>query len=97
MWLHLLDERPACPTSEIAERTAAYAFRKQRDAHDIKRLDDEVKAYMAEAVEAFDITARGYDKITHVARTIADLEACESIAKPHLQEALAYRKIRLLS
>ena len=38
-----------------------------------------------------EISARGYDKILKVARTIADLEGSENIEKEHLMEAVSFR------
>ncbi|MEG2098033.1 MAG: hypothetical protein RRY65_07695, partial [Pseudoflavonifractor sp.] len=37
------------------------------------------------------LTARSYDRILRVARTIADLDGAAEIALPHLAEALQYR------
>jgi len=37
------------------------------------------------------LSARGYEKILKIARTIADLEGCENISKSHLAEAAGLR------
>jgi magnesium chelatase family protein len=39
------------------------------------------------------LSARGYHGALKVAHTIADLDAAERIARPHLAEALAYRAL----
>lgn len=39
------------------------------------------------------LSARAHDKILRVARTIADMEACESITEVHFQEAINYRML----
>ena len=56
----------------------------------------DVRAFLEQAIEALEITGRGYEKLVKVGRTIADLEMSEQIQKHHLQEAMAYRKIRLV-
>jgi magnesium chelatase family protein len=39
----------------------------------------------------FKFSARSYHRVLRVARTIADLEECEAVAKPHIAEASGYR------
>jgi len=39
------------------------------------------------------LSARAYDKVLRVARTIADLEAADSIAEVHIAEAVQYRSL----
>lgn len=40
----------------------------------------------------YNLSTRGIDKILRVARTIADLENCESVEKKHVIEAVNYRR-----
>ena len=46
---------------------------------------------LAGAVEAGELTGRGYDRALRVARTCADLEGCELIEEHHVLEAHAHR------
>lgn len=92
----LLDDTAAPSTQEIAAKIArATQFASQLNMTDIK-LSLEIKSYVKEVMDQLSITGRGYGKLMRVARTIANLEQAAEIEKHHLQEALAYRKIRLL-
>ena len=55
-------------------------------------LDSQCRALMQGAYDRMGLTARSYDRILRVARTIADLEGAEAIQVPHLAEALQYRE-----
>ena len=50
-----------------------------------------------DAAERMRLSARGYHRVLKVARTIADLAGAETVAKPHLAEALSYRRLSLQS
>ena len=54
-------------------------------------LDSECQRLMQGAFDRMGLTARSYDRILRVARTIADLDSSTSIQLPHLAEALQYR------
>ena len=50
-------------------------------------------ALLQSAVQSLNLSARAYDRILKVARTIADLEEAAQIEAPHLQEAISYRSL----
>ena len=59
------------------------------------RLSDECAELMKEAFEALGLTARSYDRILKVARTIADLDGAKDIGVAHLAEAIQYRTFKI--
>lgn len=58
----------------------------------IATLGDDARALLREATEKMRLSARGYHRVLKTARTIADLAEVENIQKPHIAEALAYRR-----
>jgi len=62
-----------------------------KDTEEFCHLDESCTALMKGAYEAMGLTARSYDRILRVARTIADLDGSESIQVHHLAEAIQYR------
>ncbi|NBZ95878.1 MAG: ATP-binding protein, partial [Proteobacteria bacterium] len=57
------------------------------------RLDERGNELLKNAMEDLNFSARGYDRILKVARTIADLAASDMILPDHLLEALGYRSL----
>jgi len=58
-------------------------------------LDDASAELMKQAFEAMGLTARSYDRILKVARTVADLDGSEDIQPQHIAEAIQYRAVNL--
>lgn len=56
-------------------------------------LEPSVRTLLERAMERLNLSARAYDRIIKVARTIADLEASEQITAAHIAEAIGYRSL----
>ena len=54
-------------------------------------LDEKCEKLVRGVFEKLKLTARGYDKILRIARTIADLDGSENITPQHLAEAIQYK------
>lgn len=56
-------------------------------------LGDEARALLERAMERLKLSARAYDRIIKVARTVADLKGERDISPQHISEAVSYRSL----
>ena len=64
-----------------------------RQIRDFVQLDKEGSSRLKDAMEKLGLSARAYDRILRVSRTIADLEASGNVHSDHLSEAIQYRSL----
>ena len=74
------------------EGPSCNAYMGPRELQECCALDGACTAVMKGAYERMGLTARSYDRILRVARTIADLDHSAAIQVPHLAEAIQYRE-----
>ncbi len=102
-------DKPAEASSAIRERvTTARAIQYERFKNDgiyanahmkprhIKKyckIDEESLQLMETAMNRLGLSARAYNRILKVARTIADIEGSEKIASEHISEGIQYRSL----
>jgi len=105
----LADNRPSGPSSaEVRAQVQAtrdlqrkrYKGKYPCNAHlDTKALraycvlTDPGKMLLENAITKLGLSARAYDKVLRVARTLADLESVDTIAEHHIAEAVQYRSL----
>jgi magnesium chelatase family protein len=68
----------------------------QMQSYEVKKwahLDDASTKLLKIAMEQFHLSARAYDRIIKVARTIADLEGSKDIQNQHISESIQYRML----
>jgi magnesium chelatase family protein len=105
----LRSEKPGEASAPLRERVQAARHRQQaryagssttsnaRMSHvQIRRhcaIDSTLGDLLQQAMEQLSLSARAYDRILKVSRTIADLAGADKIASPHLLEAIQYRSL----
>jgi magnesium chelatase family protein len=61
---------------------------------EIKRfcpLSEEVRGFLSKAIDQLGLSARAFDRVVKLSRTIADLEGAAEIGLPHIAEGIQYR------
>ncbi len=69
------------------------AYMNHRQVKEFCPLSDESKQLLRSAIEELGLSARAYNRIIKVARTIADLEKEKDILPEHVAEAIQYRSL----
>lgn len=62
--------------------------------HALVAPDDAGKKLLEDATQKLRLSMRGYTRVLRVARTIADLDECETVNQQHVGEALSYRQMQ---
>ena len=65
----------------------------QKDLKKYCSLDDASNSILKRAIDTLSLSARAYNRILKVARTIADLSGKENISAEHIAEAVQYRSL----
>jgi magnesium chelatase family protein len=78
-------------TRFVGRKIFANAQMGPKETKEFCRLPAEAERLLEMAVTKLGFSARAFDRVLKVARTIADLEGIENIATPHVSEAIQYR------
>jgi magnesium chelatase family protein len=78
---------------ELMEKVHYNAQMSSKQIREFCALDEVSKQLLKTAMERLNLSARAYDRILKVARTIADLEAAETVVSSHIAEAIQYRSL----
>jgi magnesium chelatase family protein len=62
-----------------------------RKLDELAPLDEPSRELLGRAITELGLSARAYDKLRRIARTIADVEGSERVALAHVSEAIQYR------
>jgi magnesium chelatase family protein len=82
--------------SERFKDSAKVHYNAQMTTRQIRKycvLDETSKQLLKTAMERLNLSARAYDRILKVSRTIADIEGVETIQGSHISEAIQYRSL----
>lgn len=105
-WKQLSGEAKGTTSAEMRERVLAARERQRarqgaalnahmrgKDLDLLARMDSGAMELLGQAITELGLSARAYDKVRRVARTIADLEGAEGIGVAHVAEAVQYRML----
>ncbi len=98
-------ERKGTSTAQMQEQAASARARQTarqgaatpnarlsgRELDKVATLDEPTLALLGQAITELGLSARAYDKIRRIARTIADMEGNEEVTTNHVAEAVGYR------
>jgi len=77
----------------VSDTTFCNAHMKPSELRSYCKLDKSSLKLMEHAMRRLGLTARAYDRILKVSRTIADLDGCQRIESMHIAEAIQYRAL----
>lgn len=83
----------AARNKQIARQGKVNAHLDGVELEQYAKLNDNLTVFLNAAAEKMGMSARGYNRIKRLARTIADLRGADDIEMPDLTEALSYRPI----
>ena len=76
-----------------SEKTYSNSHMSSKQLQDFCKLDNESSEMLKTAMEKLDLSARAYNRILKVSRTISDLDDSENIESQHIAEAIQYRSL----
>ena len=88
--------KEAVANARLAQRQRGSGLNRDLSGSAVRRIiatADVAKNLLEQSITRHRLSARSYQKIWRIARTIADLEQAEEVAKAHFLEALTYRSI----